>query len=232
MSHVLDRPIWSALATRHAHLAEGGPLARRYEPSVSMFAASRDDSEQSLAALGALPGPGESMIFLQADPVTLPPTLAATSNAEAVQMLLDREPRPVADERIHQLTQANAADMLALATLTRPGPFTLKALSFGDFWGIREDGRLIAMAGQRLKQPGFTELSGVCTHPTARGRGLGRLLSVYGITRILERGDRPYLHAYATNTKAIGLYESIGFRMRTGMHVAVAGIAEGAAVSR
>lgn len=141
-------------------------------------------------------------------------------------MLLKREPHPVADERIHQLTQDDAADMLALATLTRPGPFTLKALSFGDFWGIREDGRLIAMAGQRLKQPGYTELSGVCTHPTARGRGLGRLLSVYGIARILERGDRPYLHAYATNAKAIGLYESIGFKLRTDMHVAVAARAD------
>lgn len=111
--------------------------------------------------------------------------------------------------------------MLALASLTRPGPFTLKALSLGDFWDVKINGRLAAMAGERMKQPGYSELSGVCSHPDFRGGGLGRLLSVFVSNRIMARGEVPYLHAYANNANAIGLYESIGFRLRSKMNVAV-----------
>jgi predicted GNAT family acetyltransferase len=221
MKHVLDRPVWSALATRHAHLAEGGPLARRYPAAVSMFAAARDDSPESLGALRELASPDESLLLVQADDIVLPAGLAATLTADAVQMIAARPPEAVADARIAQLGEADAADMLALATLTKPGPFTLKALSFGDFWGIRVDGALVAMAGERMKQPGLTELSGVATHPDHRGRGLGRLLSLHVAGRIAARGDLPYLHAYATNAGAIALYESIGFRLRARMNVAV-----------
>jgi predicted GNAT family acetyltransferase len=127
----------------------------------------------------------------------------------------------VSDERVQRLTQDDAAAMLALASVTKPGPFTLKALSLGDFWGIKVDGRLVAMAGERMKQPGYTELSGVCSHPEFRGGGLGRLLSVFVANQIVARGEVPYLHAYATNAAAISLYESIGFKLRSTMHVAV-----------
>jgi predicted GNAT family acetyltransferase len=115
----------------------------------------------------------------------------------------------------------DAAEMLALAELTRPGPFTLRAQALGTFWGVKSDGRLIAMAGERLKQLGFTELSGVCTHPEFRGRGLGRTLSVFVANQIAARGEVPYLHSYATNADAISLYESIGFRIRTTLNVAI-----------
>jgi predicted GNAT family acetyltransferase len=109
--------------------------------------------------------------------------------------------------------------MLDLATLTQPGPFTLRALDLGRFWGIRQDGRLVAMAGMRMAVPGLVELSGVCAHPDARGQGLARLLSRYVSARIEEGGDRPFLHAWAANTAAIALYRSIGFSIRTQMHV-------------
>jgi predicted GNAT family acetyltransferase len=136
---------------------------------------------------------------------------------------LTRSGRPyqVTDERIEQLSQADAPDMLELATLTNPGPFSLRALELGDFWGIKMNGRLVAMAGERMKQPGYTELSGVCTHPDMRGKGLGRLLSLYVADKIVARGDQPYLHAYETNKAAITLYESIGFSLRSGINVAV-----------
>ncbi len=77
------------------------------------------------------------------------------------------------------------------------------------------------MAGERMKQDGFTEVSGVCTHPDFQGRGLGRMLSVLMTHRVLERGEVPYLHAYATNAAAVGLYQSIGFELRSTMNVAV-----------
>ena len=222
IARMLDRPAWTALTTRHAHLAEGGELARRYDPSIVPFAATLDDGPECLAALAGLASPGETMLFLQAGPVALPPNLTATLEAAGVQMVAGDHLGGTDDPRIVQLGEADAADMLELATLTKPGPFTLKALRLGGFWGIRREGRLVAMAGERMKQPGFTEISGVCTHPEARGNGYARLLSLFVAGRIAARGERPYLHAWASNTPAIRLYETLGFRLRREMHVAMA----------
>lgn len=221
MSHILDRPIWTALATRHAHLAQGGPLARRYPPSVSMFTATGDDSAESLSALDELAAE-ETVLLVQSSEVALPPGLAVVLSAGGVQMLADDMFPLIEDERIEKLGDADAEDMLALATLTKPGPFSLKARSFGDFWGIRENGQLIAMAGERLKQPGLTELSGVCTHPDFQRRGLARLMSLYVAGQISAKGELPYLHSWATNEAAISLYRSIGFTLRTPMSVMIA----------
>jgi ribosomal protein S18 acetylase RimI-like enzyme len=229
VTHVLDRPVWTALAGRQAALSQGGALARRYDPKIVPFAAARDGSEEAVAGLGALAAPGESMILLQADAIVLPRGFAADTTATGVQLILMRPPPKVADARITRLTEADAAEMLEIATLTKPGPFTLKAQALGEFFGVKIGGRLAAMAGERMKQDGFTEISGVCTHPDFRGQGLARLLSIFMAHRILERGETPYLHAYATNQAAIGLYESIGFEVRREMNVAVVKT-EGAAV--
>jgi len=221
MKRVLDRPVWSALTTRHATLAEGGILARRYPPSVIPFAAARDGSEESLRALAALPRPGEEMMVVEADSIVLPAGLVAVVAAPVVQMILTCTPPRVTDERIERLTETDAAEMLALATLTRPGPFTLGAQALGAFFGVRIDGRLAAMAGVRMRQEGHVEISGVCSHPDFRGRGLAQLLSVFMTHRLLDEGETPYLHTYATNAAAIRLYESIGFEIRTTLNVAM-----------
>ncbi|MCB1503295.1 MAG: GNAT family N-acetyltransferase [Bauldia sp.] len=221
MSHVLDRPVWNALRTRHAALAEGGPLARRYPPAVIPFGAARDDSDESLRALAALLAPDDTMMMAEAGPLATPPGLAVQASATVVQMILTRPLPAGADDRIARLGEADAEEMLALATLCRPGPFTLRAQALGEFHGIRIDGRLAAMAGTRMRQEGHAEISGVSTHPDFRGRGLARVLSVFMASRFLDAGDTPYLHAYATNAAAIGLYESIGFEIRTTLNVAV-----------
>ncbi len=221
MKHILDRPVWSALETRHSAFAEGGDLARRYRPTIIPFAATAADDPESLQALGRLVPSGESAILAQADPIALPPELVAVSTADAVQMVAEPPLQTVSDLRIEQLTRQDAIEMLALASLTRPGPFTLEASSLGEFWGVRIDGRLAAMAGERMKQPGYSELSGVCSHPDFRGGGIARLLSLFVANRIMARGEVPYLHAYANNIAAIKLYESIGFRLRSAMNIAV-----------
>ncbi|WP_413206821.1 GNAT family N-acetyltransferase [Rhodospirillum sp. A1_3_36] len=216
--HPLDRPIWTALTTRHAHLAEGGAHARRYPGDTSPFVATRDEGPDSLAALAAL---GGAMVFLQVDPVVLPAGMTAIKTAMGVQMVAEGAFPAVEDPEIGPLGPEDAADMAALADLTKPGPFTLKAMDLGGFWGIRKDGRLIAMAGERLKVPGMTELSGLCTHPEEQGKGLGKRLLAYVAGQISARGDRVFLHAYASNRDAIRLYESMGFRERCPVHVAM-----------
>ena len=191
MSHRLDRPVWNALNTRHAALAQGDGLAKRYAPSIHPFASSRDESPESLAGLAGIASAGETLIFLQADEFVLPPGFAVTMTTSGVQMIAERHMPLIEDDRIVQLGEADAADMLELATLTRPGPFTLKALSLGSFWGIRENGRLIAMAGERLKQDGLTELSGVCSHPDHQRKGLGRLMTLYTAGKPSPRASSP-----------------------------------------
>jgi ribosomal protein S18 acetylase RimI-like enzyme len=220
VTHVLDRPVWSSLSTSHAAFAIGGDRARRFQPDIGPLAGARDDEPESLAALAALVPAGGSLLLLQVDPIVLPPGTVATTTAPGVQMVLDRLADEAADERIMPLANGDRPAMLELATLTKPGPFATRTPVLGEFFGIQEQGQLIAMAGARMKHDGYVEVSGVCSHPSARGRGLARSLSAHVARRLVAQGIVPYLHAYAANTAAIQLYESLGFRLRSPVHVA------------
>ena len=216
---ILDRPVWSSLASVHAAFAVGGERARRFAPDIGPLAGARDDEPESLAELAALVPADGTLLVLQVDPIVLPPGTVVTVDAPGVQMVLDKLTDVAPDDRIVPLGDADRPAMLELATLTKPGPFGARTSALGEFFGVKEVGQLIAMAGERMKQPGFVEVSGVCTHPTARGRGLARTLSAHVARRILARGELPYLHSYAANAAAIALYESLGFRRRTGVNV-------------
>jgi predicted GNAT family acetyltransferase len=221
MSHSLDRPAWNALNTAHAALAEGDARALRYPASIIPFAAAADDSAESLAALEDLLSGDEIMALVEAGPITVPEALTVMVQGQLVQMTGERAYPRIADSRIEPLTPDDAVDMLALATLTKPGPFTLGAQSLGQFWGVKVDGRLVAMAGQRMRMPGFAELSGLCTHPDFQGRGLGALLFRYVAGEISARDETAFLHAYASNTSAIALYERLGFQRRAEMNLRI-----------
>lgn len=220
--HVLDRAVWDALSTCQSQFAAGGELARRFAADIGPLAAARDDTPQSLAALAELIPPSGPLVLLQAEAVALPPNTNLVMAAPGVQMVLE----PLAFKpgshscRIEPLTEADIPQMVALAAMTKPGPFEVGTPRLGAFWGVKDGGLLVAMAGERMKHAGYTEVSGVCTHPEYRGRGLGRALSAAVAERILARGELPYLHAYATNTSAIQLYGSLGFRLRCPVHVA------------
>jgi predicted GNAT family acetyltransferase len=219
----LDRPIWTALATRQAEFAIGNALALRYQSDVEPFAAVETDTSESLEALAGILAPGEPHILLQARPSPIPPGVGLVEEAFGVQMVAARPisaPKPA--EAI-PLADADAAEMLALAELTKPGPFRARTHRLGNFWGIRREGRLVAMAGERMKIPGMTEVSGVATHPDWRGHGFARSLSAFVASEIARRGETPFLHAFADNLAAIGLYESLGFAIRTEVHVQVIG---------
>ena len=218
----LDRPVWSSLSTSHAALSTGGARARRYAPAVNLFASGCDDSAQALNALAALVQPGEQLYILQVPPIVIPPGLIAVKQAKGVQMVRNRAaPAPAAHADILKLTDADAPEMLALAQLTEPGPFLARTHTMGAFIGIHSGGRLSAMAGERFRFPGYTELSGVCTHPDFRGRGLARRLSAAVAHGVEARGEKPFLHAWQTNRAAIALYEALGFELRTEVNVAV-----------
>jgi predicted GNAT family acetyltransferase len=218
----LDRPVWASLTTSHSHFSFGSPLARRYAREVNLFASARDDTEPALAALAVLVEPGEQVYVLQVPKIAVPPGLIALKEAMGVQMVARRSFEVLAGrEEILKLEDADTPEMLALAKLTEPGPFLARTHHMGRFIGIRIDGRLAAMAGERFRFPGYTEVSGVCTHPDFRGRGLARRLSATVAAGIEARGERPFLHAWKSNRAAISLYESLGFELRSEVNVAV-----------
>jgi predicted GNAT family acetyltransferase len=219
--HALDRVVWESLTTCHAPLSEGNTLARRFLRDVNLFASARDDSPAALAALSALVQPGEQVFVLQVPEIAIPPDLVEVKAALGVQMLAARLPSAVSRADIAPLTDADAPEMLALAKLTEPGPFLERTNRMGRFLGIRVDGQLAAMAGERMQIPGYTELSGVCTHPDLRGRGFARRLSTAVVMDITARGDRAFLHAWKSNHTAIALYMQLGFQVRTDVNISV-----------
>ncbi|HVY80312.1 MAG TPA: GNAT family N-acetyltransferase [Steroidobacteraceae bacterium] len=220
--HPLDRPVWATLTTYHAPLAEGNALARRFVRDVNVFAATRDESPEAFAALAELVRPGESIFIAQVASVVVPPGFVKVKEAVGVQMVATRGTAfEAATDGILTLSDADAPEMLALATLTEPGPFLPRTNTMGTFRGIRIDGRLAAMAGERMRLPGYTEVSAVCTHPDFRGRGLARRLSALVAANIVARGDQPFLHAWKTNHAAISLYAALGFEHRTDVNIVV-----------
>lgn len=219
----LDLPVWSSLTTAHRGLSIGDELARRYDPEVNRFISARDDSLEASEALTRLVRPRDPVYVLQVPEIRIPAGLVALKQALCVQMVAAA---PVAAGAggmmdIVPLGEADAEEMLALATLTEPGPFLRGTRRMGSFFGVRIDGRLAAMAGERFRFPGYTEVSGVCTHPDFRGRGLASRLSRHVMADIAARGDTPFLHAWKSNHAAIALYKRLGFRWRSDVHVAV-----------
>ena len=219
--HPLDRPIWNALTSRQAPPALGDARALRYAPEYEPFGAAADASAEAFAALRALDTAGDPLIVVEAEP-RLPPYASVRRQPAVDQMIwtAERPPKSPAFAYV-ELGDPDAADMFALAALTKPGPYAALTHRLGGFIGVKEDGRLVAMAGERMKPAGFTEVSGVCTHPDRRGRGYAAGLMSAVIARILERGETPFLHAYADNRGAIALYQSLGFAFRAEMQMLV-----------
>ncbi|MBA3676323.1 MAG: GNAT family N-acetyltransferase [Sphingosinicella sp.] len=221
MAHILDRPVWQALSTCQSAWAEGGDKARRFALDVSPLAGARDEMADSLQQLTQIASTDPRSLLLQVSTIPASPGILIERTAAAVQLTDTHVSPDIPDAHLVRLGDEDAAEMVALATLTEPGPFLPRTHILGDFWGIKSGGRLAAMAGERLRLDGYTEVSGVCTHPDFRGRGYARLLSQAVAATIKQRGEIPFLHTYAENAPAIRLYESLGFALRAEMIVTV-----------
>jgi len=206
----LDNPIWRALTTRQAHLGDHHPPASKFHADVSMLGGFAEPDFRALARLVPV---GEQVgIFIDEPAAT--PGFERVAAAPLLQMLYTAratgdEPQP--GPAIVPLDAADVPAMMALAALTKPGPFNRRTPELGAFFGVRDGHELVAMAGQRLRVPGHIEVSAICTHPDYVGRGYGAALTRFQVRRILNAGERPFLHVRATNTRAIALYERLGF---------------------
>jgi predicted GNAT family acetyltransferase len=225
--HPLDRPVWSSLRTGWAALAEGPGHALRLNPAYGPFGAAADADPVDLTALARLIPTGGELWLVEAAEPAIPPGATVIRRGALHQMVAQRiAPKPLGMD-ILELGDEDAVEMRELAWATKPGPFTTLTHRLGGFVGVRAEGRLIAMAGERMRTDGFSEVSGVCTDPGHRGRGLAGALMSMVAQRIVERGETPFLHSYAHNAAAIGLYESLGFRFRTGINLAILTLDQG-----
>ncbi|MET7453430.1 GNAT family N-acetyltransferase [Streptomyces sp. NPDC005574] len=212
-AHVLDNPALASLTGPHAHFAERRGRVLRYPLDVSPWLALPDDpGPDDWADLAALTGPGGE-VPLAGFRGQVPDGWEITFRLEGVQ-LVDDGLTAAPDAEAVVLGPADVPEMLDLVALTRPGPFLPRTVELGTYLGIRRAGRLVAMAGERLHPPGWTEISAVCTDPAFRGEGLASRLVLAVAHGIRERGETPFLHTGAGNTNAVRLYESLGFRLR------------------
>jgi len=209
----LDNPIWHALTSEQVGLAERDGDAARFPPEVTGLAGVREWSRDAIGALVRLLPAGEVTGVLLDGPLDLPAALVPVDEAPVLQMIHDG-PAPEAPGGLEELGPEDAPAMLALAEATRPGPFGTRTHQLGTFFGVRAEGRLVAMAGQRMRLPGLVEVSGVCTDPAHLGRGHAARLLAAQLALIRGGGDGVFLHVKADNARAIAVYERLGFRGR------------------
>jgi len=207
-------PIWPALHGPHRHLAIGTGLARRYPADVAVFAALAEPTEAAMAQLRLLLEPGEAVWLFGAEQ-PLMAGLDVTDRMVCPQMALPaaiEPPEPVAG--IVELGEDEAHEMVALSDLAFPGFFRPKTYRMGSYYGVRApSGELIAMGGERMKLDGYSEISTVCTHPSFRGKGYAESIIWQVVRQHRREGVKSFLHVGKANTRAIALYERLGFQI-------------------
>lgn len=225
--HPLDEVIWRSLTSVQAPIARGDDHARRYPPQVAPFAAPADFTARSFQSLRELMERDGDLIALFTPEEISPPVQFSVVRRERVdQMVLVHRHacKSRTEKGIEELTEASVPAMRALAEATKPGPFGPRTIELGRYIGIRHKGTLIAMAGERMRLAGFTEISAVCVDPAHRGRGLAAAMIGVLVEAILARSETPFLHAFSSNTAAIALYRGLGFALSRQVHLAVLGV--------
>ncbi|HEY4381925.1 MAG TPA: GNAT family N-acetyltransferase [Acidobacteriaceae bacterium] len=222
----LDNPIWNALTTEQRHFALGTGLALRFPAEIGPLSGLAGQTDAAYDELRDLTGAnGIAVLFLQTPPEPRPGWSLVRGGLMS-QMIWSGGStscvaEPASNVALRRLTPDDVPSMVELAHLTEPGPFGRRTHELGKFFGIFEGERLLAMAGQRLHPTRLVEVSAVCTHPQARGRGYARALMSEVISAILQNSETPFLHVFADNYPAIRVYAALGFTWRRSLHLAV-----------
>jgi ribosomal protein S18 acetylase RimI-like enzyme len=227
--HPLDNVIWQALTTRQTQFAEGQDRARRFMREVTLLGALVEETPEGYVDFARVVGTGGTGALFLDEPYEARAGWEYVAGAPLLQMIFEDGKKPSGQgdsgakvmAEIAELGLQDSPDMIELTSLTKPGPFGTRTHELGTYLGIRHEGKLVAMAGERLKVPGHTEVSAVCTHPDHTGNGYARVLMAEIMGRILARGETPFLHVRGDNERAISVYKLLGFRERKFGHFAV-----------
>lgn len=215
--HPLDNVIWKALTTVQVRLGTTNHSAGKFLREVSILGALAEPTGEAYECLLSILNSGERVgLFFDQD-LPAPAPWKVMSSVPLLQMVYERSTFPengTEQPAFLPLRETDVPPMLALTQLTKPGPFGKRTHEMGEYWGIRHNGDLIAMAGERLRLPGYTEVSAVCTHPDHLGHGHATALITMLVRRICNRREMPFLHVRPENTRAVELYERLGFRER------------------
>ena len=217
---MLDNPVWHALKTQQHSLDCGKGLAARYPADVSRFVGLAALTHDAFSDLAEVVQPGGTVALATAEPPEPPPSWR-TVNCRPLEQMVCSDPKVGAVPPSLRLGESDVPEMLALAAATKPGPFLPATIRMGRYFGIRSsEEALVAMAGERLRLDGFTEISAVCTDPAFRGRGYARTLLAALVSEAAAEGCTPFLHV-KSETGAKGVYEALGFRVRRRIRLTV-----------
>jgi ribosomal protein S18 acetylase RimI-like enzyme len=213
MEHVLDDPVWHALIGPHSAHAVGRGLARHYPRDIAPFSAIVEASDAAYADLVVdLPPNAEARLFRSREE----PLCRGWQQLDCFAMLqmIAREAPKHVSEAGTLLSAADSRAMTDLVAIAKPGPFGPRTPLLGQYFGVRDGDRLLAMAGERMRLPGYVELSAICVHPEARGRGHAAGLTLQLVRLAFDRGEVPFLHVRPDNAAAVALYRRLGFETR------------------
>ena len=211
--HPLDRPAWHALLEKHMDIAVRGELSARYPPDYSVIATTVDGSPEAFQDLAKIVNKGEVIGLIAKKPPKESTEWKELRESTVIQMTMN-ERLPVKGLEIVELGVEDIPEVVGIVETTKPGPFAKRTVELGRYIGIRVDGKLVAMAGERFRMNGYSEISAVCVLPEYRGKGYAKELSSVLVNYILDQGDVPYLHVSPLNTAAVALYEKLGFKKR------------------
>ena len=217
MAHPLDTPVWSALTTCQADIALGDQLARRFSPHMAAHGALAELTAEAFESLSRISPEPVGLFF--PGPPRLPANWTITRHIRMFQMVHESKPMPqirlAPEARIVELSENDIAEMSGIYALTRPGRTIAPHIQqLGPFMGVRAQDKLVAMGGLRLHVPGYREITTVATHPEHLGRGYATALVAALMQRIYDAGDSPFLHVRDDNSRAIQIYERLGFAKR------------------
>lgn len=219
MTYILDNPVFNSLSSGEKHLGSGTDKAKFFDEEVSPFASFETGYAHGFADLYEMLPKKRTILYASPEKIKKPEKWWMIAEVKGVQMLHHTKiETKKTDTSLVPLTTAHVDEMIALADLTKPGPFGKRTIEFGHYFGIFENGKLAAMAGQRMHIDNYSEVSAVCTHPDALGKGYATDLLQHQLKLIYDQNRQPFLHVKADNDRAIKVYERLGFSIRSAMY--------------
>lgn len=218
MHPLLHNPVYNALLTGDSRYSHGNEQSKYFEEEMSPFAGFAEDNANGFDGLYDLLPEGRRILYANPSKISTPAGWQVQHEIGGLQFVYEGGDINKSFDQLVPLNESHVDEMIALVKLTRPGPFGKRTIDFGSYFGVFEDGKLVAITGQRLHIENYTELSAVCTHPDHLGKGYASALLQHQLQIILSAGQKPFLHVRDDNKRAIAVYERLGFKVSRPMN--------------